>query len=424
MNQYESSGMEDLLIRHGYVRAPKDQVVDLHVINTCTVTSKTDGRSRNAIRKARKMSPQATIIVTGCYAQLFPEQVAEVSEADYIIGNDEKTQLHRIIQELDSDPSKKRITIQDIGAVRNFKDFQLTRFSDYTRAFLKIQDGCDCECSYCAVTLARGPSRSQLPEKIIEQIRVLVDQGYKEIVLTGINLGEYGHDLRTGIDLSGILRMIFTETDLQRMRLSSIEPQEWTDELFHVIASEQKICSHFHIPLQSGSDKVLADMRRLYRPADFRNIVSRIKEIRPDAGIGADIIAGFPTEDDHDFSETKNLVSELPLTYLHAFSYSPRPLTRAFPLGDPCPPQVKKERITQLRRISGKKKEDFRKSFLGRTKEVLVISKRDKLSGKLRGMTDNYIDILFDGPDELMNTYQMVKIVTVTDERVTGGLQE
>lgn len=412
MNQYESSGVEELLAGAGYEPAGVDGPADVHIINTCTVTGKTDQRSRQAIRRARELSPDGLIVVTGCYAQRRPEELAALSEADIIIGNNEKTALLRILTNSRRE-GQQRIQVSDISETRTFSDFRLTRFSDYTRAFVKVQDGCDCHCAYCAVVDARGPSRSLAPERVIVQIRELHQRHFREIVLTGINLGQYGRDVRPETSLAELLEMITSQVPIARLRLSSVEPQEWSESLIRTITLCPRICRHFHIPLQSGSDRILESMRRRYHRLDFATLVQSIHTAMPDACIGADVIAGFPGESEEDFAQTEALVTSLPLSYLHPFGYSSRPGTVASSLPDDVPADIRKQRVKRLRVISDDLRVSFRRRFIGSPLSVLVLSKRERTTGKLVGLTDNYINVLFDGDDTMFNTFQTV---IVTDE--------
>lgn len=420
MNQYESCGMEELLINQGYRLAEEGEEANLYIINTCTVTKKTDQRSRQAIRRAKRHSPNCKIIVTGCYAQRFPEQLTKLENIDCVIGNNEKNSITNILSKIESGDCSEKIKVSDISKTKEFHDFFLKRFSNYTRAFMKIQDGCNHSCSYCAVRLARGQGRSLSPEKVLSQVKVLAASKYKEIVFTGINLGYYGKDLSPQTSLAEIIKRISDMEPNIRYRLSSIEPHEWDDTLIKEVTSNSTICPHFHIPLQSGSDRVLKLMRRGYSSSYYRNLIMKIHTNNNRTCIGADVIAGYPGEDETAFNDTVSLIEALPLSYLHAFSYSPRPGTRAFSEKETISPEEKKRRNNILRSISAKKRENYRKSFLDEILEVLVLSKRDNKTGMLMGLSSNYITVLFQGNDDLFNTIQKVKLISVKEDMTLG----
>ncbi|MFC1852399.1 tRNA (N(6)-L-threonylcarbamoyladenosine(37)-C(2))-methylthiotransferase MtaB [candidate division CSSED10-310 bacterium] len=421
MNQYESSGMEQILLNEGYRLVREDEEAALHIINTCTVTAKTDTRSRQAIRKAKQASPSSLLLVTGCYAQRFPDEVSIIEGVDHVLGNNEKVKLAAIISSLASGSGVPKIQVSDIRETHEFQEFFLTCFSDYTRAFVKIQDGCNCHCAYCAVTFARGPGRSLEPLKVRAQIETLLDHGYKEIVLTGINLGSYGQDLKPRLTLADFLTDITTSFSGQRLRLSSIEPQEWTDQLIDVISKESKICPHFHIPLQSGSNVILKKMERKYDRSGYESLINKIFSAMPSAGIGADVMVGFPGETETEFGETQELIENLPLSYLHVFGYSPRPGTPAYSTPLTCSVSEKKDRVRIIRQLGEQKKLAFRKAHLGQELSVLILSKRASAKGLLIGLSENYLNILFGGSDRLFNTFQKVKITHLQDDQVFGA---
>jgi threonylcarbamoyladenosine tRNA methylthiotransferase MtaB len=419
LNQFETMGVREFFEERGYHIVPFSHPADIYVINTCTVTGKSDYRSRQAIRKAFKLNPQSFIIVTGCYAQLNPDQIARIEGVDLILGNKEKFSLARYFTE----PKKFSFTpiwTSDLTLPGDFPTFFLKSFPGYTRAFIKIQDGCDASCSYCAVRAARGPNRSEQPEIIINQIKRLIAAGYKEVVLTGIHLGTYGQDLGRAINLARLLKSLRSIPGLRKVRLSSIEPKEFTPELIEEIVHNPIICPHLHIPLQSGDPYILTRMHRDYDPDYYSKLILQLKSLLPELAIGADVIVGFPGEEESHFRNTYQFIQALPISYLHVFSYSQREGTPAARFPDQVPGEIKKERSRKLRQLGKKKFLDFRQGFIGNTVEVLIENSRDKDTGLLKGITDNYIKVLLPGSDKRMNNYYQVRLTGIKDNKVLG----
>jgi threonylcarbamoyladenosine tRNA methylthiotransferase MtaB len=419
LNQFEMMGMREFFVERGYQIVPFPTPADIYVINTCTVTGKSDYRSRQAIRKAVKANPASFVVVTGCYAQLNPQEISRIKGVDLILGNNEKFFFHRYFTE-PKELMSPRIWTSDLSDAPPFATYPIKSFPGYTRAFVKIQDGCDAACSYCAVREARGPNRSEKPRKIISQIEQLVAAGYKEVVLTGIHLGTYGLDLGHDINLAGLLKRLKEVSSLRQIRLSSIEPKEFTPELIHEIADNPKVCHHLHIPLQSGDPEILSWMNRDYDPHYYFTLVHRLKSVMPEIAMGADVIVGFPGEEEHHFRNTYRFIQELPISYLHVFSYSKRKGTLAANLPQQISGEIKRERSLELRRLGKQKNLAFKKDFLEKTIEVLVENTRDKETGYLKGITDNYIKVLIQGADERMNNYYRVKVAAIKSDKVYG----
>jgi threonylcarbamoyladenosine tRNA methylthiotransferase MtaB len=296
----------------------------------------------------------------------------------------------------------------------------VTHFSGRSRAFVKIQDGCQHRCAFCIVPYARGGSRSQEPQAVVDQISRLVEAGYGEVVLTGVDMGHYGWDLVPRTNLAALLRKILETPGLSRLRLSSILPPYFTDELIEVIAGSDRICPHLHIPLQSGSDRILRRMRRPYNTMIYRSLVEKLSRVIPTLGLGADVIVGFPGETADDFEETRRLIEALPFSYLHVFSYSDRKGTEAVRLPDHLPPRMIAERSKALRRLGQGLNLAFRRRLLGQPQEVLVLQTRDKATGLLVGLTGNYVEVLFEGPDEWVKQFLTVAVRDVTADRTLG----
>lgn len=386
---------------------------DVVIINTCTVTQKASMQSRQAIRKAIRKNPNARVLVTGCYAQTAPKEIAAIEGVHAIIGNRDKT---KILETLSKDKKEKGplLFCRDINDQRIFSTFSHTAFGDRTRPFLKIQDGCNAFCTYCIVPHARGRSRSMTAKTVMGQVTSLDEKGFKEVVLTGIHLGYYGADLEPKSSLVKILSSIKNNQAIGRIRISSIEPKELNREIIDLAAQKETdkgvLCRHFHIPLQSGDKTILKKMGRPYDPEFFKSLIHGIKRILPDAAIGADILMGFPGETEKAFENTYSLIESLPVSYLHVFPYSPRKGTPAYSYPDRIDERVVKKRCKMMRTLGMEKRKAFYESQLGKTGRILVEETRDGKTGFLKGFTSNYIPVQFSGADHLYNTFQMVKI--------------
>ena len=421
LNQTESMGIRYQLENAGYNIVPHNQNADLFIINTCTVTAKSDAHARQFIRKTKKNNPNALVIVTGCYPQTNPDIIASIQGVDIVLGIKEKNNILKFIDDYNIN-KKPLVRVSDISKEKDFADFEYSTFGSYTRAFIKIQDGCDSTCSYCIVRIARGPNRSANPDLIIKKIQNLVEKDYKEVVLTGVHLGTYGNDLNGNWNLSRLLEKICAVEDLKQVRLSSIEPTEFNEELIDIISSENKIAKHFHIPLQSGSDKILDLMERPYSPEIYGDLIEKIKSRILDAAIGADVLVGFPGEFDQDFQKTMNLIKRIPISYLHVFSYSKRPGTKASIMDNQVHPETKKERSKKLRSLGKEHWKYFCSQFIGNEQEFLILTSRDLNSGLLRGISHNYLRILVDGSNRWMNQYTKIIIESFKNGILYGSL--
>jgi threonylcarbamoyladenosine tRNA methylthiotransferase MtaB len=419
LNQVESQELRALLEASGYRAVGFEDAAQVYVINTCTVTAKADYSDRQMIRRAIARNPNALIVATGCYAQTDPQSIARIPGVDLIVGHQEKYQLADLLLSL-----KKRVSplvrVGEIGDARAMPAVLMRRQPGRSRAFVKIQDGCQHRCAFCIVPYARGGSRSQDSGVILEQVRRLVESGHREVVLTGVDMGHYGWDLVPRTTLAALLTRAVEIPGLRRLRLSSLLPPYLTEELIELLTGSPVICPHLHIPLQSGSDRVLRSMRRPYNTRIYRSLVEKLSTGIPDLGLGADVIVGFPGEGEADFQETRRLVETLPFSYLHVFSYSDRKGTEAARLSDHLPPRAIAQRSRALRALGREKNLVFRQRLLGRTLEVLVLETREKATGLLTGLTGNYVEILFDGPDRLMGRLVDVTVTDVESERTLG----
>lgn len=395
--QADGAAIERQLLERGCTAASEASSADFVVVNTCTVTAAADAQARDAIRKIHAANPAARVIITGCYAQRAPEDLAALPGVSWVVGNSHKPQIPQLVSALSL--SQRSVVQQDFFPAASLDSeplslshapakiltgniFERAEFlaapvlggeGNHTRPTLKIQDGCNSRCSYCVIPFVRGKSRSLPPETVLQEIRTLTASGFREIVLSGINLGTYGRDLSPRIEFPTLLHRILDETSLDRLRISSIEPLDVTHDLIDLFASTDRIAQHFHMPLQSASDRILAAMHRWYRAEHYARRVELIRERLPHAAIGADVIAGFPGETDADHAATLAFIEALPFTYLHVFSYSARPGTKAAALPDQLPPAVIKLRARELRALGEAKASTFRRSQLSRTIRVLTL---------------------------------------------------
>lgn len=422
VNQCESAGMTEEILRRGHRIVPFSERADAYIVNTCTVTARTDYQSRQLIRRAHRINPQAVIVVTGCYAQVFPEAAAALPGVTLVAGNPEKEEIPSLIEE--TAPGGRTIRVSDIRQWVSCTGPSAERFHDHTRAFLKVQDGCDAFCSYCIVPIARGRSRS-LPEKdVLERAALLAASGHRELVLTGVHLGAYGADLRPRTDLLNLCRKIEGGGFVKRLRLSSIEPREISDEMIGHLLDSQILCRHFHIPLQSGDDQTLHRMKRDYDRAFFRDLLEKITGLLPDAAVGIDVMTGFPGEDDAAFERTCQFVESLPVAYLHVFPYSERPGTAAVKLPGKVPESVKSQRSRKLRALGQRKRLAFAERFLGKTLSVLVEDRRNSATGMFQGFSRNYIPVLIENVESsLVNREIDVVVIGTAEGRVIGKVK-
>ncbi len=408
-NQYDSSAIEEAIADGGCVLVNFSARADAYVINTCTVTHKTDYQSRQLIRRAKKTNPEAKVIVTGCYAEVSGEEVGKIEGVDYVLGNMAKaTVLDYILKDREAGPR----AVAGHGVPITLRAL---KSSERTRANMKIQDGCDMRCTYCIIPKARGASVSRSPKDVEHEIDAFVKGGYKEIVLTGIHLGAYGSDLAEPTDFVSILKLIKRRSWPCRFRISSLDPDEVTDELIELLKSTESICKHMHLPLQSGSTEVLKRMGRRYTPQVFSGVVERLYKEVPGISIGTDIIAGFPGETALEFSETYDLISKLPISYLHVFPYSVRRGTPAAGYDGHIDPRTIKERCKALRDLDALKRDGFYKGFVGKEAKVLVETVRDRETGLPKGKSGNYIPVLLSGAGPVPYSKNMM-----VNARLTG----
>lgn len=416
VNQIETEHIKEDFIKRGYTFVDFASQADIYIINTCTVTHVSDRKSRAMIRRAVRSNPDAIIAVIGCSAQVNASDLAAIEGVNLIVGNKDKENVADIIANYIT-ANQCQIYAEPITKNDKLKPMIFSSPHERTRAFIKIQDGCQSFCSYCIVPTARGVIRSKPLLDVLSEVKQLLSLGYKEIVLTGIHTGFYGKDLEN-INLVGLLEEILTENKNQeyRLRLSSIEPLEVNDELINLVKNEKRICKHFHIPLQSGSDKVLKAMNRRYTSSQYGELLLKIKAAIPNAAIAADVMVGFPTETEEDFNNTYNLISRLPLTHLHIFKYSKRPGTKAALLPSVVEAKEKNWRSEQLLTLAKEKHQQFVESNSGLILDLLVEQQISEF--KYKGLTDNYIEMEFSADKNLIGEYVQV---TIADIEVSTG---
>lgn len=399
LNFSETSTMGRMLEKEGYAKREFDEVADVYVINTCSVTENADKECRQLVRRIQKLNSEAVVVITGCYAQLKPKEIAEIPGVDLVLGAAEKFNLTEHLKEFTKGDSSK-IHSCDIDDVKDFNSaYSVT---DRTRTFLKVQDGCDYSCTFCTIPMARGKSRSNTIENVVKQAREIGQQGVQEIVLTGVNLGDFGitenGKQETFFELCNALDEV---AEVKRYRISSIEPNLLSNEIIELVSKSKKFMPHFHIPLQSGSNKILGLMRRRYQRELYSDKINYIKQLMPDCGIGVDVIVGFPSEGDAEFQETFNFLHSLDVSYLHVFTYSERPNTKALDIKEVVPMHIRNERNKQLRNLSYQKSQYFKESQLGSTRKVLF--EQENKNGMIEGYTDNYIRITTPFREEWVN---------------------
>ncbi|MDH5761679.1 MAG: tRNA (N(6)-L-threonylcarbamoyladenosine(37)-C(2))-methylthiotransferase MtaB [Nitrospinota bacterium] len=427
-NQNDTAEMQIILEREGFSIVGPQEPADIYVVNTCTVTAKSDASSRLAVKKSLALNDDAMIVFTGCYAQNNPEEAVQIPGLDVVLGNANKLEIAQVIKtQLERIHQKDAfglplVHMTDITQKWDFKTIPVSDFHGKTKSFIKVQTGCDEACSFCTVVRARGRSISDSRDNILNNVKSSLDAGFREITLTGINLGTYGLDSDPPETFSSLVEDILNLDGDFRVRLSSINPMEIDDHLITLMEKRDNLCPYFHIPLQSGDDTILARMRRNYNAGQYRKVVENIASRIPGLGLGADIIVGFPGETDAMFENTLRMVEDLPFASLHVFSYSPRKGTEAERFANDVPKSVKKERNKILTELGNQKAQRYRESFLGQTVRVLVENGRDPQTGRLRGYSDTYIPVSFEGEDSLRNRIIPVCITEVSEQQVSGCL--
>ena len=461
--QADGAAVERQLQEHGLARALSPAQASVVVLNTCTVTAAADHDARAAVRRLQRQNPDAKIVVTGCYAQRAPEEVASLPGVSVVVGNSHKHQLAQIALKNAvgaGNPSANFFPLAGLAKNREPRTDYSIFVSDIfahtellaapvfdaanerTRPNLKVQDGCDNRCSFCVIPYVRGQSRSLESDRIIREVNALVVSGYREVVISGINLGRWGRDLAVsaqssalsnpaatrGQRLTSLIRTILAETSLEKLRISSVEPMDWSDALISLVAQSPRVAKHAHVPMQSGSDAVLRRMHRKYRPWHYREKVEKIRAAMPTAAIGADVMVGFPGETDAQFEDTRRMIEDLPMTYLHVFTYSPRPDTPAAEMPNQVPVQAARERNRILRELAAEKKLAFMRGFIGTEIDAITLRSQGLTGGGTgatplarftEALTDNYLKLRLDGHHE-PNRWLRARVVDVVDGALLG----
>ena len=434
--QADGSAIERQLANHGMQRVGVEKA-DIVVLNTCTVTAAADQDARAAVRRVRRQRPEAKILVTGCYAQRAPDEIAALDGVTWVVGNSHKQQIGDILSGFQRASSNNFVPLKEVlgdsevtfGAPGTFVSdiFAHTELQsapvfdaiERTRPNLKVQDGCNNRCSFCVIPFVRGQSRSLSIDKVLREVEQLERAGYREIVISGINLGRWGRDFAAPKRFIDLLVTILERTSSAKFRLSSIEPMDWTDDLIALMASSKRIAKHAHVPLQSGSDRILRKMHRKYRPWHYAEKIQKIRLAMPDAAIGADVMVGFPGESIELFEESRRFIEELPFTYLHVFTYSARPGTPAATMDGQVPVEIARERNRVLRELAAEKNLKFRHSFVGRTVEAITLNENSEHSTQT--ITDHYLKLELSGI-HTANQWVNARVRNVTERGLSGDL--
>lgn len=421
VNQYDSDAMRTLFIHRGYKPVEHSEVADVYIINTCSVTSIGDRKSRQVIRKIRRNNPDAVIAATGCYAQVAPEELEKMGDVDVIVGHQNRNKIVDYIEE--AEKSEKTVNaVKDIMSIREYENLTVDPEGEVkARAFVKVQEGCDNYCTFCIIPYARGRLKSRKQEDAVDEIKKLIEKGYREVVLTGIHLGNYGKDLRNGTSLSTLVSELLKIPNLLRIRLGSIESVELSDELINIIKNEKRVCHHLHLPLQSGSDAVLKSMNRHYRLRQYKDLIAMLREKIPNLALTTDLIVGFPGETEENFKETLNTLHELKFSAIHVFPFSKRTGTPAAMYPNQITNEEKKKRVHRVQELEKKISKEFRSEFLNKIVHVLAENKKEEY---FEGFSDEYIRVTIKGENVKRGHLYSAIVEEVTDEGLIGRVIE
>lgn len=422
VNQYETEAMLEMFKKDGYEQVGSEEFADVYVINTCTVTHMSDRKSRQYIRRMKKKNPDAIIAVVGCYSQVSPEEILEIDEVNLVMGTNERRTIVEEIKKLQEvEGNKKASTVDDIMKVRAFEEIEVSQSNGRTRAFMKIQDGCDRYCSYCIIPYARGRVRSRDLESIVKEVENLASNGYKEVVLTGIHVASYGKDIKdSDIKLLDVIKQINDIEGIERIRLSSVEPILFTDEFVEAVSTMDKVCPHYHLSLQSGCDETLKRMKRRYTTEEYKAIVDRLRAAIPNVSITTDVIVGFPGETNEEFDKTYEFLKDIELTHMHVFKYSPRKGTPAATMENQVDPSTKHDRSEKLLQLNEENFNKFGQKMLD--KEFNVLFEQKVGDNKYEGLTENYVKVIVESDNDISEQILKVKIKDVKNEFLEGIL--
>lgn len=417
VNHYETEAMAELFKSRGYTIGDFNAPADIYIINTCTVTSISDRKSRQMIRRAGKQNPGAVICVTGCYAQTAPEAVSAIEGVDLVVGTNERSRIVDLVESLI--PGDTKTVVPDIMHIHEFEPLHISGYSELTRAYVKIQEGCNQFCSYCIIPYARGPIRSRQPADVLAEATTLAENGFSEIVFSGIHVASYGLDLGD-ISLAGLLSAANEISGLRRIRLSSIEPMTLNDTFIAKIRGCTKLCHHFHLSLQSGCDETLRRMNRKYTTAQYLSIVEGLRRNYPDVAVTTDIMVGFPGETEAEFADTIKFIEAVHFADAHIFQYSPRTGTPAAKYTNQVSPQIKEQRSKVITQIIQRHRREFLEGFIGQTMEVLF--ERSCGQGMFEGKTGNYITVIVQTPYDLSGKFRLVRLADIREDKVYGEI--
>ena len=419
VNQYETEAMLELFEKEGYEKAETEDYADVYVINTCTVTHMSDRKSRQYIRRMKKKNPDAIIAVVGCYSQVSPEEILSIDEVNLVMGTNDRKKIVEEVKKIDA--SRKVSTVDDIMKVKAFEEIEINKTNGKTRAFLKIQDGCDRYCSYCIIPYARGRVRSRDLESIVKEVENLAANGYKEVVLTGIHVASYGKDIKdSDIKLLDVIKQINDIEGIERIRLSSVEPILFTDEFVEAVSTMDKVCPHYHLSLQSGCDETLKRMKRRYTTEEYKTIVDRLRAAISNVSITTDVIVGFPGETNEEFDKTYEFLKDIELTHMHVFKYSPRKGTPAATMENQVDPSTKHDRSEKLLQLNEENFNKFGQKMLD--KEFNVLFEQKVGDNKYEGLTENYVKVIVESDNDISEQILKVKIKDVKNEFLEGIL--
>lgn len=420
VNQYDTEAMVELFQKNGYKVVNSSEIADVYVINTCTVTNLGDRKSRQFIRRAKKNNPESIIVVVGCYAQIASEEVLEIEGVNLVIGTNERNKIVELVESVDI--NEKINFVNNIMEVNEFEELSIEKVKGKTRAFLKIQEGCNQFCTYCIIPYARGPIRSRKIENIISEVKRLANNGFKEIVLTGIHIASYGKDLGNK-SLIDVIKEVHKIEEIERIRLSSVEPNLLTENFIEEIKSLSKFCHHLHLSLQSGCNETLKRMNRKYTTEQYRNTVLNLRKAIPDIAITTDIIVGFPGETDEEFNETYEFVKEIEFSQIHVFKYSPRKGTPAAKFKNQIHPDIKSFRSEKMIKLAGELTRKYCERFIGETLDVLFEDRLNYEKNIIMGLTKNYINVAAIGDENMIGKIVPVKLKEIiNNNRVIGEI--
>ncbi|MEA4960349.1 tRNA (N(6)-L-threonylcarbamoyladenosine(37)-C(2))-methylthiotransferase MtaB [Lutispora sp.] len=422
VNQYETEAMIEAFENAGYEIVEYDGYSDIYIINTCTVTNMGDRKSRQIIRRALEYNPKAFIAVVGCYSQIAPDEILGIDGVRLVLGTNERSKIVQLVEDAQNVEDKISV-VGDIMEIEEFEDMNIKHYKSRSRAFIKIQEGCEQYCTYCIIPYARGHIRSRKPDSIIEEVKILADSGYKEVVLTGIHVGSYGRDLGD-IGLIDIIQMVHDVDGIERLRMSSVEPKTFDDDFLRRLPHLNKLCRHFHLSLQSGCDETLKRMNRKYTTQEYMEVVKKLRSIYPEVGITTDIIVGFPGETQEEFEKTVQFVKEVSFSSMHIFKFSPRKGTPAAKFKGQVSAQVKEERSKIIFNIAKENQMKFMNSFIGKSLNVLFEQKIDENSNYYEGLTDNYIRVMAETAYDIKGKIISTKIKGINKDMMLGILEK